>query len=96
MSEEPRTANAFTAGPIWRDANVRSGPSLESPVLELILPDDQMSDRAVGWAYGDGVIEGTIISDVWLLLASSRWCSAVNFDQTTMAGTPREARLDLT
>ncbi|MEU9092881.1 hypothetical protein [Streptomyces sp. NPDC048428] len=95
MSEEQQTAGTFTAGPIWRDANVRSGPSLDSPVLELLLPDSQVSHRAVGWAYGDEVIEGTIVSDIWLLLAPGRWCSAVNFDQDTMAGIPKEAERDV-
>ncbi|WP_327296758.1 MULTISPECIES: hypothetical protein [unclassified Streptomyces] len=95
MSEQQQSAHVFTAGPIWRDANVRSGPSLDSPVLQLLLPDDKVSHEAVGWAHGDEVIEGTIISDIWLLLAPGRWCSAVNFDQDTMAGIPREAGLDV-
>ncbi|WP_328328339.1 MULTISPECIES: hypothetical protein [unclassified Streptomyces] len=95
MSEQQQSAHVFTAGPIWRDANVRSGPSLDSPVLQLLLPDDKVSHEAVGWTYGDEVVEGTIISDIWLLLAPGRWCSAVNFDQDTMAGIPREARLDV-
>jgi hypothetical protein len=90
---EPQTTPTFTAGPIWRDANVRSGPSLSSPILQLLLPDDSVSHEAVGWARGDEVVEGTIISDIWLLLSPGRWCSAVNFDQDTMAGVPAEAEL---
>ncbi|MEU9313569.1 hypothetical protein [Streptomyces sp. NPDC048256] len=90
---EPQATPTFTAGPIWRDANVRSGPSLDSPVLQLLLPKDGVSHGAVGWARGDEVVEGAIISDIWLLLAPGRWCSAVNFDQKTMAGIPAEAEL---
>jgi hypothetical protein len=93
MPEQHPSSPAFTAGPIWRDANVRSGPSLNSPVLQLLLPDDGVSHKAVGWARGDEVVEGTIISDIWLLLTPGRWCSAVNFDQDTMAGIPAEAEL---
>lgn len=92
MSEQ-QTTPTFTAGPIWRDANVRSGPSLNSPILQLLLPDDGMSYEAAGWARGDEVVEGTIISDIWLLLTPGRWCSAVNFDQDTMAGIPADAEL---
>ncbi|GAA4823233.1 hypothetical protein [Streptomyces ziwulingensis] len=95
MSEQQQTTHLFTAGPIWRDANVRSGPSLNSPILQLLLPDDGVSYEAVGWTRGDEVIEGTIVSDIWLLLTPGRWCSAVNFDQDTMAGIPAEAELEV-
>ncbi|MDT0346876.1 hypothetical protein [Streptomyces litchfieldiae] len=83
----------FPAGPIWRDANVRSGPSLEAPVIDLLLPDDGTSYDADGWTFGDRVVEGTIISDIWLRLSLGGWCSAVNFDQQTIAGIPRDAEL---
>ncbi|MEU2282421.1 hypothetical protein ABZ614_10870 [Streptomyces sp. NPDC013178] len=74
-----------TPGPVWRDANVRTGPSLDSPVVELLLPDSGTSHTAEGWALGDEVVEGEnpvgeIVSSVWFKFADSRWCSAVNFD----------------
>ncbi|WP_331739302.1 hypothetical protein OG440_40920 (plasmid) [Streptomyces sp. NBC_00637] len=79
-----------TPGPVWRDANVRSGPSLDSPVVELVLPDAATSHTAEGWALGDEVVEGEnpvgeIVSSVWFKLADGRWCSAVNFDPTRLA-----------
>jgi hypothetical protein len=83
----------FATGPIWRDANVRSGPSLSSEIVELLLPDGSTSYRADGWTVGDNVIEGSIISDVWIRLGPQRWCSAVNFDQDIMTTRPAAARI---
>ncbi|MFE7608282.1 hypothetical protein [Streptomyces celluloflavus] len=84
------TAKTFSLGPIWRDSNVRSGPSLDSPVQRLFLPDGTTGHDAVGWARGDEVVEGgnprgVIVSDIWFELATGGWCSAVNFDQETVA-----------
>lgn len=78
-------------GPIWRDSNVRSGPSLASPVLELLLPDGTTRLRARGWTRGDEVVEGEnpvgeITSSIWFELDSGRWCSAVNFDPELLRG----------
>ena len=77
-------------GTIWRDANVRSGPSLDSPVVELLLPDGTTRHDAEGWVLGDEVVEGEnpvgdIVSDVWFRLGDGRWCSAVNFDPAHLA-----------
>ncbi|GAA2268363.1 hypothetical protein GCM10010415_37450 [Streptomyces atrovirens] len=74
-----------TPGPVWRDANVRSGPSLDSPVVDLLLPDGVTAHTAEGWTLGDEVVEGEnpvgeIVSSVWFKFADGRWCSAVNFD----------------
>jgi hypothetical protein len=77
-------------GPIWRDANFRSGPSLDSPVVELRLPDGVTGYRAEGWALGDEVVEGEnpigeITSSVWFRFADGLWSSAVNFDPLALA-----------
>ncbi|MCC3775140.1 SH3 domain-containing protein [Streptomyces sp. UNOB3_S3] len=90
MSAADAPAQPYSIGPIWRDSNVRSGPSLESPVQKLLLPGDDVSYDAVGWVTGDEVVEGenpkgVIISDIWFELAMGGWCSAVNFDQETVA-----------
>jgi len=83
-------------GPVWRDANVRSGPSLTSPVIRLLLPDDGVSHDADGWAPGDEVIEGEhrdgeIISSLWFRLTTGGWCSAVNFEPDTVAAVVGDA-----
>ncbi|MBO8185856.1 hypothetical protein [Streptomyces spirodelae] len=83
--QHPRTEGTAGIGPIWRDANVRSGPSLDSPVIRLLLPDEGTSYEAERWVTGDEVIEGTIVSDVWFRLTIGGWCSAVNFHQETVA-----------
>ncbi|MER5595992.1 hypothetical protein [Streptomyces sp. NPDC002265] len=93
MSAEQQEIATFRAGPIWRDANVRTGPSLDSPIIELLLPDDGADYRAEVWTVGEEVVEGVIVSDIWLRLSAGGWCSAVNFDQETMAQIPREAEL---
>ncbi|MFD3336184.1 hypothetical protein ACFWV1_26575 [Streptomyces sp. NPDC058700] len=77
-------------GPVWRDANVRSGPSLDSPVIRLLLPDPAVGHRAEGWSFGDEVVEdqhrdGVITSAVWFRLAIGGWSSAVNFEPETVA-----------
>ncbi|OKK14261.1 hypothetical protein AMK16_30910 [Streptomyces sp. CB00455] len=84
-------------GPVWRDANVRTGPSLQSPVVQLLLPDTAVTHRARGWQLGDEVVEdqhrdGVIVSSVWFELDGG-WSSAVNFEPETVSevleGTPR-------
>lgn len=77
-------------GPVWRDANVRSGPSLDSPVIRLLLPDTSVGYEAEGWSAGDEVVEdqhrdGVITSAVWFRLAIGGWSSAVNFEPKTVA-----------
>ncbi|MFJ9810782.1 hypothetical protein ACIRTB_21395 [Streptomyces sp. NPDC101158] len=77
-------------GPVWRDANIRSGPSLDSPVIRLVLPDASVGYEAEGWSLGDEVVEdqhrdGVITSSVWFRLAVGGWSSAVNFEPTTVA-----------
>ncbi|PRH79879.1 hypothetical protein C6N75_07260 [Streptomyces solincola] len=72
-------------GPVWRDSNIRSGPSLDSPVIRLDLPDAAAGYRAEGWSPGDEVVEdqhpgGVITSSVWFRLAGGGWSSAVNFE----------------
>lgn len=84
------TAKTFPLGPIWRDSNVRFGPRLDSPIQQVLLPDGTTSYDAVGQTKGDEVIEGenpkgVIVSDIWFELAIGGWCSAVNFDQRTVA-----------
>ncbi|NBE49962.1 FAD-dependent oxidoreductase [Streptomyces boluensis] len=84
------TAHPSTPGPVWRDANVRSGPSLSSPVLRLLLPDPDVAHDAEGWTVGDEVIEGEhqggeITSSLWFRLSDGGWCSAVNFEPDTVA-----------
>lgn len=74
-----------TLGPIWRDANVRTAPSLDSSVVELLLPDGTTSHTALGWALGEEIVEGEnpageIVSCIWFKFSDGRWCSAVNFD----------------
>ncbi len=77
-------------GPVWRDANVRSGPSLDSPVVRLLMPDASVAYRAEGWSPGDEVVEdqhpdGVITSSVWFRLTIGGWSSAVNFEPETVA-----------
>ncbi|MEU3455873.1 SH3 domain-containing protein [Micromonospora sp. NPDC006766] len=93
MNSRSRTEQRFPVGPVWRDANVRSGPSLGSPILQLLLPDERVSHEADAWVRGDEVVEGSIVSDIWLRLAPGHWCSAVNFHQPTIAGIPASAEL---
>jgi len=98
MTADSTTTRTFSLGPIWRDANVRTGPSLDSPIIQLLLPDDQVAYTAHAWVLGDEVIEGEhvdgeITSSVWFALSLGGWCSAVNFDQATIAGVPDDARL---
>ncbi|WP_329295873.1 hypothetical protein [Streptomyces sp. NBC_01455] len=93
MSAEQQVSGFFRAGPIWRDANVRTGPSLGSRIIELLLPDDGADYRADAWTVGEEVVEGTIISDIWLRLVRGGWCSAVNFDQDIVAGIPEECQI---
>ncbi|WP_335936497.1 hypothetical protein [Streptomyces sp. PTD5-9] len=86
----PARTGPLDIGAIWRDANVRSGPSLDSPVVELLLPDGVTRHRAEGWRLGDEVVEGEnpvgeIVSEVWFCLGAGRWCSAVNFDPAHLA-----------
>ncbi|AKL71115.1 MULTISPECIES: hypothetical protein [Streptomyces] len=97
----PRSHEEFTAGPsrlgpVWRDANVRSGPSLESPVIRLLLPDAAVGYEAEGWSFGDEVVEGehhggVITSSVWFRLAIGGWSSAVNFEPETVAAVLAES-----
>ena len=66
-----------TLGPIWRDANVRSGPSLDSHIQRHLLPGDGTSYQAVDWVKGDEVVEGEnpngeIVSDIWFQLHPRR------------------------
>ncbi|MER6282157.1 MULTISPECIES: hypothetical protein [unclassified Streptomyces] len=78
-------------GPVWRDANIRSGPSLDSPVLRVVLPDPAVDHACEGWSGGDEVVEdqhpdGVITSSVWFRLADGGWSSAVNFEPVTVTG----------
>ena len=78
-------------GPVWRDANIRSGPFLDSPVLRVVLPDPAVSYDCEGWSGGDEVVEdqhpdGVITSSVWFRLADGGWSSAVNFEPVTVTG----------
>lgn len=78
-------------GTVWRDSNIRTGPRLDSPVVDLVLPDGVTRYTARGWILGDEVTEGDnpvgeIVSRVWFELAEGRWCSAVNFDPAVLAG----------
>ncbi|MFI5932118.1 hypothetical protein [Actinoplanes sp. NPDC051494] len=82
----------FAVGPIWRDANVRTGPDLSSPIIELLLPGAVDGYDADGWTVGEEVVEGTIVSSVWLRLGAGRYCSAVNFDQARVAALPASAK----
>lgn len=92
MSASPSEFHVLPAllGPVWRDANIRSGPSLDSPVTELLLPDASVSHEAEGWSEGDEVVEGdhpdgVITSSVWFRLGTGAWSSAVNFEPVTVA-----------
>ncbi|MCY0952990.1 hypothetical protein [Streptomyces sp. H27-S2] len=81
-------------GPVWRDSNVRSGPSLASPVIRLLLPDASVGYEGEGWSLGDEVVEGehtdgVITSSVWFRLAIGGWTSAVNFEPETVASVTR-------
>lgn len=99
MPEAEHTSRTFFAGPIWRDSNVRSGPSLSSPVIKLLLPDGETNYEAEGWTIGDSVTEtenkeeGVIVSEIWLKLSIGGWCSAVNFHPQTMAQIPQDAEI---
>ncbi|MEU5090314.1 hypothetical protein [Streptomyces sp. NPDC021356] len=78
-------------GPVWRDANIRSGPSLDSRVLRVVLPDAAVGHTAEVWSTGDEVVEdqhpdGLITSSVWFRLSGGGWSSAVNFEPVTVAG----------
>lgn len=78
-------------GPVWRDANIRSGPSLDSPVLRVVLPDPAVAHECAGWSEGDEVVEdqhpdGVITSSVWFRLVGGGWSSAVNFEPATVNG----------
>lgn len=85
MTLDPNPAPPrWRVGPVWRDANVRLAPSLEGAIVELLLPDTAVDHHALGWVRGEEIVEGVIVSDVWFELAPGRWCSAVNFDQTTV------------
>jgi hypothetical protein len=84
---------SFPVGPIWRDANVRSAPSLDSDIIELLLPDTSSSYTAVAWTTGENVVEGEIVSDIWFELTRGHWCSAVNFVQDNVRDLPRAARV---
>ncbi|MFD3728465.1 hypothetical protein [Streptomyces sp. NPDC058671] len=93
MSVSPPEYHVLSAGlgPVWRDANIRSGPSLGSPVIDLVLPDTSVGYEAEGWSPGDEVVEdqhrdGVITSSVWFRLAVGGWSSAVNFEPVTVAG----------
>ncbi len=94
MATQAQAGQMFPVGPIWRDANVRSGPSLHSPILQLLLPDDGTSYEADAWVRGDEVVEGSIVSDIWLRLAPGHWCSGVNFNQDTVAVIPPSGELE--
>ncbi|WP_328973772.1 hypothetical protein [Streptomyces sp. NBC_00239] len=85
----PQVARACTPGPIWRDSNVRTGPSLDSPIVQLLLPEDWVSYDADGWSEGDTVVEGEhpcgeITSSLWFRLAGGGWTSAVNFEPSAV------------
>ncbi|AYV33115.1 hypothetical protein EES41_40785 (plasmid) [Streptomyces sp. ADI95-16] len=87
-------------GPVWRDANVRSGPSLDSPVVRLLLPDTTVAYEAEGWSLGDEVVEGehtdgVITSSVWFRLAIGGWSSAVNFEPPAVAEVLARSRADV-
>ncbi|MGW4040383.1 hypothetical protein ACWEIM_29605 [Streptomyces sp. NPDC004778] len=89
-SSSPYQVLPARLGPVWRDANIRSGPSLDSPVTELLLPDAAVCHEAEGWSPGDEVVEGdhpggVITSSVWFRLGSDAWTSAVNFEPVTVA-----------
>ncbi|MFE7133113.1 hypothetical protein ACFVIM_19865 [Streptomyces sp. NPDC057638] len=87
----PSPAHPLTArlGPVWRDANIRSGPSLTSPVIRLDQPGHVPHYTADAFAHGDEVTEdqhpgGLITSAVWFRLTTGGWSSAVNFDPATI------------
>ncbi|AWI32768.1 hypothetical protein AB0K47_26155 [Streptomyces tirandamycinicus] len=93
MSAPSPEYHALTArlGPVWRDANIRSGPSLDSPVIRLVQPDASVSYESEGWSPGDEVVEdqhrdGVITSSVWFRLTAGGWSSAVNFEPVAVAG----------
>lgn len=78
-------------GPVWRDSNIRTGPSLAHPVTDVVLPDPSRSYHGEVWTPGDLVVEGenpvgVITSDVWIRIGTDRWSSAVNFDPARLAG----------
>ncbi|MCE7079518.1 hypothetical protein [Streptomyces sp. ST2-7A] len=77
-------------GPVWRDSNIRTGPSLSHAIVEVLLPDPEVSHRVEGWTRGDEVVEGenptgVITSDVWIRIGTDRWSSAVNFHPDRVA-----------
>ncbi|MGW4271636.1 hypothetical protein ACWEGQ_04560 [Streptomyces seoulensis] len=93
MSVPAAASHALEArlGPVWRDANIRSGPALTCPVLQVVLPDPAVVHVCEGWSEGDEVVEdqhpgGVITSSVWFRLADGGWSSAVNFEPATVTG----------
>lgn len=84
MTGDKRDDSVLHLGPLWRDANVRTGPRLDSEIIAVLDPGDT-EHRAVGWTFGDKVVEGQnvtegeIVSDIWFELTTGGWCSAVNF-----------------
>ncbi|MCB5165702.1 FAD-dependent monooxygenase [Streptomyces bambusae] len=87
--DTPQFPVRCTPGPVWRDSNVRTGPSLDSPVVQLLLPEEWVSYDADGWSEGDEVVEGEhpcgeITSSLWFRLASGGWTSAVNFEPSAV------------
>ncbi|KUN77852.1 hypothetical protein AQJ66_32020 [Streptomyces bungoensis] len=93
MSVSPTGHHVLQAplGPVWRDANIRSGPSLDSPVLRVVPPDAAVGYTAEVWSAGDEVVEdqhpdGVITSSVWFRLSGGGWSSAVNFEPVTVTG----------
>ncbi|MFD7703718.1 hypothetical protein [Streptomyces caelestis] len=78
-------------GPVRRDAGIRSGPSLDSPVLRVVLPDPAVAHEAEGWSVGGEVVEdrhpdGVITSSVRFRLAGGGWSGAVDFEPVTATG----------
>lgn len=82
-AQQPATTGTVAIGPVWRDSNVRTGPTLESPIVQLLLPGESDNYDADAWTVADEVVEGTIVSDLWFRLPQG-WCSAVNFNQGTI------------
>ncbi|GAA3499999.1 hypothetical protein GCM10019016_071040 [Streptomyces prasinosporus] len=92
----PDHALAARLGPVWRDANIRTGPSLSHPVIRVVLPDAAVVHESTGWSPGDEVVEdrhpgGVITSSVWFRLSGGGWSSAVNFEPATVTGLLEDA-----